>query len=77
METKTEYFPSITLLTLPHHVQFTHPMPAEMEQEVAVLLQQLQVECCREGAWVENKGVLLTFHYRNVAKDKREPLVAR
>ena len=52
-------------------------MPAELEQEVAVLLQQLQEHCCRDGAWVENKGVLLTFHYRNVAKDKREPLVAR
>ena len=30
-----------------------------------------------QGAWVENKGILLTYHFRNVAVDKREPLVAR
>ena len=26
---------------------------------------------------MENKGVLLTFHYRNVPMEKREPLVIR
>ena len=32
---------------------------------------------CRDGAWVENKGVLLTYHYREVPSDKREALVPR
>jgi hypothetical protein len=40
-------------------------------------MQQLQTECCRDGAWVENKGVLLTYHYRTVPPDLREPLVLR
>ena len=31
----------------------------------------------QDGAWVENKGVLLTFHFRNVPMEKREPLVVR
>ena len=57
-------------------VQFTHPMPAELEDRVAALMQRLQ-ECCRDGSWVENKGVLLTFHFRNVPTDKREPMVSR
>ena len=26
---------------------------------------------------MENKGVLLTFHFRNVPMEKREPLVVR
>ena len=46
--------------------QFIHPLPTELEEEVVELMQQLQTECCRHGAWVENKGVLLTYHYRNI-----------
>ena len=52
-------------------------MPKEQEDKVGVLLQQLQEECCKDGAWVENKGVLLTYHFRNVPVDKREPIVTR
>ena len=76
----------------PDGTKFTHPMPREMEERVGVLLEQLQQECCKvsleryktrdkspvqDGAWVENKGVLLTYHFRNVPVDKREPLVTR
>jgi len=57
--------------------RFTQPMPTELEEKVGGLMQQLQEECCREGAWVENKGVLLTFHFRNVPAELREPLVVR
>lgn len=35
--------------------RFTQPMPTELEEKVGGLMQQLQEECCREGAWVENK----------------------
>ena len=52
-------------------------MPTELEDKVGELLQQLQEECCKDGAWVENKGVLLTYHFRNVPLDKREPIVSR
>ena len=61
----------------PDGTKFTHPMPAEQEGRVGALLQRLQEECCRDGAWVENKGVLLTFHFRNVPPEKREPIVTR
>merc|ERR1719461_925084 len=56
----------------PDGTRFTHPMPAEMEGKVGVLLEQLQQECCKDGAWVENKGVLLTYHFRNVPIENRE-----
>jgi len=61
----------------PDGTKFTHPMPMELEDKVGVLLQQLQEECCKDGAWVENKGVLLTYHFRNVPVEKREPIVTR
>lgn len=61
----------------PDGTKFTHPMPTALEGKVGILLQQLQEECCKDGAWVENKGVLLTFHFRNVPLDKREGIVAR
>ncbi len=41
------------------------------------LLKQLQEEVCHDGAWVENKGVLLTYHYREVPQLLRETLVPR
>lgn len=32
---------------------------------------------CRYGAWIEDKGTMFTFHYREVDLDKREPLIVR
>jgi len=61
----------------PDGTKFTHPMPREMEDKVGELLQRLQEECCKDGAWVENKGVLLTYHFRNVPTELREPIVSR
>lgn len=48
----------------PDGTKFVHPMPREFEDKVADLLKALQEQVCKEGAWVENKGALLTFHYR-------------
>lgn len=31
---------------------------------------------CKNGAWVENKGTLLTFHYREVPIDARPELAS-
>jgi len=35
------------------------------------------IKVCQHGAWVENKGVLLTYHYREVPVEKRNDLIAR
>lgn len=32
-------------------------------------------QICRDGAWVENKGPLLTFHYRDTPNELRQELV--
>ena len=61
----------------PDGTKFLHPLPREMEERVGQLTEQLQQECCQDGAWVENKGAGLTFHYRNVPHNTRQPLVTR
>lgn len=50
-------------------------MPSEFEDKVTDLLKALQEQVCKEGAWVENKGVLLTFHYRETPLSLRPALV--
>lgn len=35
------------------------------------------MQVCRDGAWVENKGVYLTFHYRGTPVDMRPDIVSK
>ena len=44
-------------------------MPEEVEEKASWLLQKLQSECCVDGAWVENKGIVLALHHE-AWKDK-------
>ncbi|CAH0385980.1 unnamed protein product [Bemisia tabaci] len=61
----------------PDGSRFVHPMPVEFEDKVSDLLKVLQEQVCKEGAWVENKGALLTFHYRETPLDVRQEMVAQ
>ena len=61
----------------PDGTKFVHPMPAQNQGKMEELLMKLQDEVCNDGAWVENKGVLLTYHYREVSSEKRQVLVPR
>ncbi|XP_026272691.1 uncharacterized protein LOC113202601 [Frankliniella occidentalis] len=61
----------------PDGSRFVHPMPIEFEGKVSDLLKQLQEKVCRDGAWVENKGALLTFHYRETPIEVRPTMVAK
>lgn len=58
----------------PDGSKFVHPMPTEFEAKVGDLLRQLQETVCRDGAWIENKGALLTFHFREVPPSMRQSL---
>lgn len=48
----------------PDGTKFVHPIPRQFDVQLTGLMRQLQDEVCRDGAWIENKGMLLTFHYR-------------
>ncbi|XP_050562115.1 uncharacterized protein LOC118264944 isoform X2 [Spodoptera frugiperda] len=58
----------------PDGSKFVHPMPMELQDAVVDLLKALQEQVCKDGAWVENKGALLTFHYRETPVAKRAAL---
>nr|CAD7257546.1 unnamed protein product [Timema shepardi] len=60
----------------PDGSKFVHPMPVEYENNVKTLLKDLQDKVCKQGAWVENKGALLTFHYRETPVNIRPDMVA-
>lgn len=59
----------------PDGTKFVHPMPSEFVDKVSDLLKSLQEQVCRDGAWVENKGALLTFHYREAPVNIRNSLM--
>lgn len=59
----------------PDGTKFVHPMPSEFVDKVSDLLKALQEQVCRDGAWVENKGALLTFHYREAPANIRNTLM--
>lgn len=59
----------------PDGSKFVHPMPMELQESVVHLLKALQEQVCKDGAWVENKGPLLTLHYRETPITLRPGLV--
>ncbi|XP_067623488.1 uncharacterized protein Tps1 isoform X2 [Eurosta solidaginis] len=61
----------------PDGSKFVHPMPIEYEDKVSHLLKELQDSVCRDGAWVENKGALLTFHYRETPNELRPAMIEK
>jgi trehalose 6-phosphate synthase/phosphatase len=61
----------------PDGTKFVHPMPVEIEGKVSQLIKNLQEEVCHDGAWVENKGALLTYHYRETPNALRPEMIER
>jgi len=59
----------------PDGTKFVHPMPLAYEDKVSNLLKELQEKLCHDGAWVENKGAVLTFHYRDTPLPMRPQIV--
>jgi trehalose 6-phosphate synthase/phosphatase len=63
-----------------HHsdgTKFVHPLPQDSGEKAAELKKSLENEVCVDGAWIEDKGQLMTYHYRNVEAEKRPELVAK
>jgi len=67
----------------PDGTKFVPPLPEEVESKASWLLQKLQAECCQDGAWVENKGIVLAFHHEawkdkgSIDLEKKEQLLGR
>lgn len=56
---------------------FLFPMPIEYQEKAAKLVKDLQEQVVKEGAWVENKGLTLTLHYRETPFEWRAELVSK
>uniref|UniRef100_A0A0A9WQ86 Alpha,alpha-trehalose-phosphate synthase [UDP-forming] A n=2 Tax=Lygus hesperus TaxID=30085 RepID=A0A0A9WQ86_LYGHE len=61
----------------PDGTKFMHPVPHAYAKQLRELMRLLQDEVCHDGAWVENKGVLLTYHYRETPLSMRDYIVKR
>lgn len=60
----------------PDGTMFMHPVPHEYETQLELLKQRLQ-EVCVDGAWLENKGSCIAFHYREVPSNKTAAITSR
>lgn len=58
----------------PDGTNFNHKMPAGYETRLERLVEELTERCTSHGAWVEPKGLLVAWHYREVPKEKRADL---
>lgn len=56
---------------------YHHTIPQDYQDRLQLLEADLkaQVEC--DGAWVEHKNLLVAWHYRELAKDKKLALMAK
>ena len=52
-------------------------MPNEYKDKLDALHEVLKAEVCRDGAWVEDKGTLLCFHFREVPVHLRDQIVPK
>lgn len=60
----------------PDGTMFSHPVPHDYEVHLDELKKRLE-EVSVEGAWVENKGTGIAYHYREVPGDKVTDLTAK
>jgi len=58
----------------PDGTNFNFKMPAGYETRLERLVEELTEKCTSHGAWVEPKGLLVAWHYREVPKEKRDHL---
>ncbi|CAG0881639.1 unnamed protein product [Cyprideis torosa] len=56
---------------------FTHPLCKQFMTDTEKIMQELQSNCCTGGAWVEQKDMMMTFHYRKVPNEQRKELVTK
>ncbi|XP_076037361.1 uncharacterized protein LOC143022862 [Oratosquilla oratoria] len=60
----------------PDGTKFVHPVPHDYELQLAILRERLTQEAAHDGAWVEDKGITITFHYREVPAEKRNEITS-
>ncbi|XP_018007795.1 alpha,alpha-trehalose-phosphate synthase [UDP-forming] [Hyalella azteca] len=60
----------------PDGTMFVHPVPHEYEEKLAKLREMLK-PVCTDGAWLEEKGTGVTFHYREVPNALEAEIISK
>ncbi|CAG9766584.1 unnamed protein product [Ceutorhynchus assimilis] len=55
----------------PDGSKYVHQLPTNFDNQVKDLISNLEKSVVRDGAWIENKGASLTFHFRATPEDKQ------
>lgn len=56
-------------VSYPDGTKYIHELPTDFNDKVTGLIAKLEEKVVRDGAWIENKGASLTFHFRAVPED--------
>lgn len=58
----------------PDGTKYVHQLPSEFNDQVNELIKKLEDNVVRDGAWIENKGASLTFHFRATPEHLRNEI---
>ncbi|KAF7280303.1 uncharacterized protein LOC143205054 [Rhynchophorus ferrugineus] len=61
-------------VSYPDGSKYVHQLPTEFDDQVKTLISNLEKSVVRDGAWIENKGASLTFHFRATPEEKRSEI---
>lgn len=56
-------------VTYPDNSKYIHELPSDFNDNVKELIAKLEEKVVNHGAWIENKGASLTFHFRSVPQN--------
>ncbi|XP_066150264.1 uncharacterized protein [Euwallacea fornicatus] len=60
----------------PDGTKYVHQLPSQFNDQVRNLITSLDESVVRDGAWIEDKGASLTFHFRATPEEKRPEIEA-
>ncbi|GAB0099300.1 Trehalose 6-phosphate phosphatase [Sergentomyia squamirostris] len=58
----------------PDGSRYNYPIPEASQANYTKMVNALNTYYAKDGAWVENKGASLTFHYRSVPENQQDRL---
>ncbi|XP_057671378.1 uncharacterized protein LOC130903244 [Diorhabda carinulata] len=58
----------------PDGSRYNHQLPSNFDDKLKELIAKLEEKVVRDGAWIENKGSTITFHYRSTPEPLKETI---
>ncbi|XP_077289224.1 uncharacterized protein LOC143913363 [Arctopsyche grandis] len=62
-------------IVYPDSTRYKYETPLQDKEEISNIIQALNNEVVRDGAWIESKGDVFTYHYRDTPAEIRDQLV--